>query len=61
MRIWCINIGIVLVLHLNGFEKYIFPRKNVRGGGIVIFYRAYLASCIAVIENVFDSIIWLKR
>jgi hypothetical protein len=32
----------------------------VRGGGIVIFYKNSLHNNISIVENIFDSIIWIK-
>ena len=37
-----------------------FPRSTSKGGGIVIFYKSILHGRLHFIENILDSIIWVK-
>ena len=38
-------------VEIDGYEKFIFPRKQIKGGGIVIYCRLNLLPNICVIEN----------
>ena len=48
------------IFDVHNYRKVVFPRKRGKGGGIVIFYRENLHTCLSVVENVHDCIIWLK-
>ncbi|KAK3086155.1 hypothetical protein FSP39_014419 [Pinctada imbricata] len=47
-------------IELPGYEALIFPRKTGKGGGIVIFYKNTQFLKVKLLENISDSIIWLK-
>lgn len=48
------------VVDIDGYEKCIFPRKSIKGGGIVIYCKPHLSPYISIVENIYDSIIWCK-
>lgn len=48
------------VIDIDGYEKCIFLRKLIKGGGIVIYCKLYLFLYISIVENIYDYIIWCK-
>ena len=48
------------VVHLDGYESFLFPRRYGKGGGIVIFCKQDIAKHVHIVDNFFDSIIWMK-
>jgi exonuclease III len=47
-------------INIPNYYSFIFPRKNGRGCGIVIFVKYELKDSIFLIDNIHDCIIWLK-
>ena len=45
---------------LDGYDSFIFTRKLIKGGGIVVFCKSCLSSNICIVENIYDCIIWIK-
>ena len=47
-------------IELEGYEQHIFPRSKGRGGGIAIFYKSNLSHRVSIVENILNTIVWIK-
>lgn len=45
---------------LPGLKVNYFPRTKCKGGGLVLFYKEYLAQYISLVKVTHDSLIWIK-
>ena len=49
-----------VLIELEGYECFAFPRVHGKGGGIVIFIRSTISNNCCIVENIYDNIVLIK-